>query len=86
MIVDELLDFSCRFNQRDPTQRCSAQRHCEILQVSLKYAPPPDSLTFLPALYKRLWTAADKLRSNFEAVVDKHADLAISNVELKSHE
>ncbi|MEY4245178.1 MAG: hypothetical protein RLZZ245_2763, partial [Verrucomicrobiota bacterium] len=38
---------------------------------------PPDSLTFLPALYKRLWTAADKLRSNVDAVVDKHAVLGL---------
>ena len=38
---------------------------------------PPDSLTFLPALDTRLWTAADKLRSNLDAAVYKHVVLGL---------
>ena len=37
--------------------------------------PAPDSQTFLRELDKKLWTAADKLRSNLDAAVYKHAVL-----------
>jgi type I restriction enzyme M protein len=35
------------------------------------------SQTFLRELDKKLWTAADKLRSNLDAAVDKHAVLGL---------
>ena len=39
--------------------------------------PPSDSQTFLRELDKKLWTAADKLRSNLDAAVYKHAVLGL---------
>lgn len=39
--------------------------------------PSPDSQTFLRELDKKLWTAADKLRSNLDAAVYKHAVLGL---------
>jgi type I restriction enzyme M protein len=38
---------------------------------------PSDSQTFLRELDKKLWTAADKLRSNLDAAVYKHAVLGL---------
>lgn len=39
--------------------------------------PPADSQAFLRALDKKLWTAADRLRSNLDAAVYKHAVLGL---------
>jgi type I restriction enzyme M protein len=39
--------------------------------------PPSDSQAFLRELDKKLWTAADKLRSNLDAAVYKHAVLGL---------
>ncbi len=39
--------------------------------------PQTDSQTFLRELDKKLWTAADKLRSNLDAAVYKHAVLGL---------
>ncbi|MFD0893355.1 type I restriction-modification system subunit M [Luteolibacter ambystomatis] len=39
--------------------------------------PPSDSQSFLRDLDKKLWTAADKLRSNLDAAVYKHAVLGL---------
>jgi len=40
--------------------------------------PNPDSQTFLRELDKKRWTAADRLRSNLDAAVYRHADLNLS--------
>lgn len=39
--------------------------------------PSSSSQTFLRELDKKLWTAADKLRSNLDAAVYKHAVLGL---------
>jgi type I restriction enzyme M protein len=39
--------------------------------------PTPDSQSFLRELDKKLWTAADKLRSNLDAAVYKHVVLGL---------
>ncbi len=39
--------------------------------------PPTSSQAFLRELDKKLWTAADKLRSNLDAAVYKHAVLGL---------
>ena len=39
--------------------------------------PHTSSQTFRRKLYKKLWTAADKLRSNLDAAVYKHAVLGL---------